>query len=302
LNWLRACALSLALLAGLAVLPAQAAALRYCDAQGEMSHAQRDRLFRFAALVRDELEGSGQRLALVSRSGLDLARFGQRYSHTGVSLKASEVAPWSVRQLYYACEERQPRLFDQGLTAFLLGLNDPQGGYISVVFLPEAAAATLEPAVLDNRRALQLLGATYSANAYAYGLRYQNCNQWVMEMLASAWSDAPQAEEARVRAQAWMRAQGYAGSEFRLPFPPMMWLSVAVPWLHHDDHPQADLDQAVFRVSMPASIEAFVRERVPGARRVEFCHAGARVVVHRGWEPIAEGCEPGAQDRVVMLD
>ena len=123
-----------------------------------------------------------------------------------------------------------------------------------------------------------------------------------MEMLASAWSNAPQAEEARARAQAWMRAQGYAGSEFRLSFPPMMWLSVAVPWLHHDDHPQADLDAAVFRVSMPASIEAFVHERMPGARRVEFCHAGARVVVHHGWEPVAEGCEPGAQDRVVMLD
>jgi hypothetical protein len=302
LNRLRACALSLALLASLAALPAQAAALRYCDSPGEMSHEQRDRLFRFAALVRDELEGSGQRLALVSRSGLDLARFDQRYSHTGISLKGSEVAPWSVRQLYYACEERKPRLFDQGLTAFLLGLNDPQGGYISVVFLPEAAAAALEPAALDNRRALQLLGATYSANAYAYGLRYQNCNQWVMEMLATAWSEAPQADEARVRAQAWMRAQGYEGSEFRLPFPPMMWLSVAVPWLHHDDHPQADLDEAVFRVSMPASIEAFVRVRVPGARRVEFCHAGTRVVVHRGWEPIAEGCEPGPQDRVVMLD
>jgi hypothetical protein len=305
-NRLRAAAFALGLLAcllaGLAAVPAQAAALRYCDSPGEMSHEQRDRLFRFAALVREELEGSGQRLALVSRSGLDLARFGQRYSHTGVSLKGNEVAPWSVRQLYYACEERKPRLFDQGITAFLLGLNDPQGGYISVVFLPEAAAATLEPAALDNRRALQLLATTYSANAYAYGLRYQNCNQWVMEMLASAWSDAPEAGEARVRAQAWMRAQGYAASEFRLPFPPLMWLSVAVPWLHHDDHPQADLDEAVFRVSMPASIEAFVRERVPGARRVEFCHAGTRVVVHRGWEPIAEGCEPGAQDRVVMLD
>lgn len=299
---LRAAALALGLLAGLAAPPARAAALRYCDAPGEMSHAQRDRLFRFAALVREELEGSGQRLALVSRSGLDLARFGHRYSHTGVSLKGSEVAPWSVRQLYYACEERQPRLFDQGLTAFLLGLNDPQGGYISVVFLPEAAAAALEPAALDNRRALQLLGTTYSANAYAYGLRYQNCNQWVIEMLATAWSDAPPSDAARVRAQAWMRSRGYAGSEFRLPFPPLMWLSVAVPWLHHDDHPQADLDEAVFRVSMPDSIEAFVRDRVPGAQRVEFCRAGTRVVVHRGWEPIAEGCEPGAQDRVVMLD
>ena len=64
-------------------LPAQAGALRYCDSPGDLSHEQRDRLFRFASIVRGELEASGQRLALVSRSGLDLARFGMRYSHTG---------------------------------------------------------------------------------------------------------------------------------------------------------------------------------------------------------------------------
>ena len=151
-----------------------------------------------------------------------------------------------------------------------------------MVFLPDEAAAALEQAALDNRRALQLLAGTYSANAYAYGLRYQNCNQWVMEMLASAWSSAPVADDARdarVRAQDWMRAQGYAASEFRLSFPPAMWLSAVVPWLHHDDHPQADLDDAVFRVSMPVSIEAFVREQAArcATRRVLPCrHARGR--------------------------
>ena len=85
------------------------------------------------------------KVAIVSRSGLDLARFGQRYSHTGVSLKGSEVAPWSVRQLYYACEEKKPRIFDQGLTAFLLGMSSPAGGYVSAVFLPDEAAASASP-------------------------------------------------------------------------------------------------------------------------------------------------------------
>ena len=74
-----------------------------------------------------------------------------------------------------------------------------------------------------------------------------------------------------------------------------------MPWLHDDDHPSADLEQRVYRVSMPASIEAFVRATLPGAARIEFCHADRRVVVHRGWEPIAEGCEPGEQDKVISL-
>ena len=77
-----------------------------------------------AALVKDRLDASDARLALVARSGTDLSRFGLRYSHAGVSLKASSNAPWSVRQLYYACDERRPRLFDQGLSGLLGDLAD----------------------------------------------------------------------------------------------------------------------------------------------------------------------------------
>ena len=52
---------------------------------------------------------------------------------------------------------------------------------------------------------------------------------------------------------------------------------------------------------MPASIETFVQAKVPGATRVEICHAGRRVVVHRGWSDIPEGCVAGPDDQVVDL-
>jgi hypothetical protein len=45
-----------------------------------------------------------------------------------------------------------------------------------------------------------------------------------------------------------------------------------------------------------------VREQRPGSERVELCHDGRRVVVHRGWTPVADGCSPGDNDRVVSLD
>ncbi|HEY1392705.1 MAG TPA: DUF2145 domain-containing protein, partial [Methylibium sp.] len=93
-----------------------------------MSAEQQDVLLRFGAIVKDELEKSGQSLVLITRSGLDLSRFGVRYSHAGLSLKASRNAPWSVRQLYYACDERKPRLYDQGMSGFLLGADDPSTG------------------------------------------------------------------------------------------------------------------------------------------------------------------------------
>src|SRR5436190_12809502 len=105
----------------LAAVPwsAHASALRFCDKQAVLSAEQQDKLIRFGAIIKAELDKSGENLALIARSGLDLSRFGVRYSHAGVSLKASQNTPWSVRQLYYACDEQKPRIFDQGMAGFV---------------------------------------------------------------------------------------------------------------------------------------------------------------------------------------
>jgi hypothetical protein len=271
-----------------------------CDQPAALNAAQQARLLQVSAIVKDVLERTGQRVALISRSGLDLGRLGLRYSHAGYTLRASANGPWSVRQLYYACGEGRPRLFDQGLSGFLFGTDDPASGALSLVFLPPDAADALERAALDTRQALALLGATYSANAYAWGQQYQNCNQWAVELFATARGALVEAD--RAAAQQWLRTQGYAPSVIDLGFAPLRWLSAFSPWLHNDDHPADDLQQARYRVSMPASIEAFVQATVPGATRVEVCHAGARVVIHAGWTPIGDGCAPGDGDTVVALD
>ncbi len=294
------------LLAGLlACVPwaaCHASVMRTCDQPERLSPAQKDTLLRFGGIVKDELEKSGQRVALISRSGLDLSRFATRYSHAGVSLKASENAAWSVRQLYFACDEQRPRIFDQGMSGFVLGLNDAALGYVSIVFLPTPDATELELAALDNRQALQLLSPAYSANAYPFSLKYQNCNQWLMELLATTWGRLGGGDNLRAQAQGWLKDQGYSPSVMAVGSRPMMWLGAFVPWVHSDDHPEEDTGQALYRVSMPASIEAFVQRRVPGATRLELCHTERQVVIRRGWEPIAEGCVAGAQDTVITLE
>ena len=300
---MRHCAPALALALALAAAdPARASSPAFCDRASPLTAAQQDRLLRFAAVARDELERSGGRVALVARSGLNLQRFDIRYSHAGISLKASEHGPWSVRQLYYACDEGRPRLFDQGVAGFLFGTDDPSVGYLSLLVLPEPEADAVERAALDRARALRLLAATYSANAYPFSLRYQNCNQWVMELLASAWGGLADGGDLRARAQAWLAAQGYGPRPVEVGSHALMLAAGFIPWIHLDDHPEAEVFALRVQTSLPRSIEAFVQARVPGAQRIELCHDGRQVVVHRGWEPIAEGCRPGADDRVVALD
>ena len=278
-------------------------AIRHCDTQTQLSAAQKDKIFRFGSVIKGELERSGASHALVARSGLDLGRFNIRYSHAGVSLKASPDTPWAVRQLYFACDQGKPLIFDQGLSAFLMGTDEPGLGYVSVLLLPAAEGALLQHAALDRPQALALLGGAYSANAYAFSVDFQNCNQWVMELLASAWGAGDgqaHGPTTRAQAQAWLRQAGYEPSTVQAGW--MAGLTVFVPWLHRSDHPREDLDARVFRISMPASIEAFVQARLPGAQRLEFCHNSRHVVVRRGWRPIGEGCVPEPGDAVTMLD
>jgi hypothetical protein len=308
-------ALAAGLALGLLSNPGWAGSLRYCDGETEPTAAVQDRLIQVAGIIKDELDRSGQRVAIVSRSGLALQHLDQRYSHAGVSLKGSSNAPWSVRQLYYACDEQRPRIFDQGMSGFVLGAHDPGEGYVSIVLLPGEAALALERTALSDVQALQLLGTTYSANAHAYSQRYQNCNQWLAELLAIAWGRTPQgasaplvgattsvgASDPREQAQQWLRAEGYQPSVLKVVWQPLMWVAALLPWLHSDDHPQADLAQAQFQVSMPQSIESFVRGRLPEATHMELCYTEQRVVLRRGWEPIAPGCQSQSGDDLISL-
>jgi hypothetical protein len=311
--------------AGLLPLPAHAGASApgsasgYCDAQNNLTLADKDRLLRVTALVRAELERSAADVAIVSRTGLSLGRWNIRYSHAGLSLRRGADTPWSVRQLYYACDERQPRIFDQGLAAFFFGLDRPDLGHVSVVLLPrreagegDGAAAgpgdqregAVRRAALDDQLALSLLGGRYSANAYPFSTRYQNCNQWLVELLAAAWGGIAPAPDAREQAQRWLAAQHYEPARVEVGWRPIQWLGATFSrWPHNDDHPEEDLAAARYRISLPAAVEGLVRAQVPGAARLQFCYTPRHVLVRRGWgEPLPEACEPGPGDERIAID
>lgn len=275
---------------------------RFCDPPKIQDAAQQDRLLRFAAVVRSELDRSGAEAALISRTGIDLDRFGVRFSHSGVAIKEGGGVPWSVRQLYYACDEGRPRLYEQGIGGFLMNTDEPRIGHVSTVLLPNAEAKALQATALDDRRALRLLAARYSANAYPFSVLYQNCNQWVAELLAVAWGGLTDGDDLRQRAQAWLAAADYRPSAIVVDSHWVKFAAAFMPLVHLDDHPPDDRYGMVFRISMPAAMEDFVHERLPGARRIELCHDEHRIVIRHGWQPIADGCRPDVGDEVVALD
>jgi len=274
---------------------AQAGGMMFCDRPAKVTATAQDQVLRFSAVVKEELDRSGASAAVVSRAGLDLARFGLRYSHAGVALKANPNSTWSVRQLYYACDEARPRIFDQGMAGFVLGAEQPTEGHLSMVLLPEEQDAALQAAALDAQTPLALLAGEYSANAYAYSTRYQNCNQWLVELIASAWGAATAQRE---DAQRWLNERGYEAEPVDVGRP-LIIAAHFVPLVHVLDHPDDDLRAATMRVSMPSSIERFVRRQAPQARRLELCYNPSHIVIHRGWDALGPGCEPLEGDQVV---
>lgn len=271
-----------------AALPAQAS-VQVCGPPPRLDAAGQARLLRLTAAVHEVLAASGAQAALVARSGLALARFGQRHSHAGVALAAHPLAPWSVRQLYLDCDSGRPRLFDQGLAAFVFGQEAPERGSVLVLPLPGDAGAAVARTALHDPTALALLAGQYSASAHPFATRYQNCNQWVAELLAAAWGGAAD----RPSAQRWLAEAGYAPSVFAAG-PATLLAALFVPQLHRDDHPEADLAAGRLRISMPQSLAGFVARRLPQARAVALCVDGDAVRVRpAGVADAATGCSAG---------
>lgn len=287
--------------------PAHAGGLGGCSTSTEHPAPVQDRLLQVAAVLRAELDTArhttGQQVALLARSGQALQRLGHRYSHAGLSLHASPQTPWAVRQLYFACDERRPRIFDQGLAGFVMGTHDPALGHLLVLLPPSEAAAPLERAALSDTQALSLLGDRYSANANAWSTHYQNCNQWVAELLATAWGPLPWPTEPphRPHAQEQLRAQGYQPSVVQSHWPPINFGAALLPWFHTTDHPLDDLAAGRFVVSMPTALDNWVQARWPQTQRVELCHTEHHVVVRRNGAALDAQCQQQPGDEVTPL-
>jgi hypothetical protein len=287
--WLRRACFSLPLLLMLALAPMSAQAgmpAGWCSRATSLDATQQDRLLRLAVAVHDLLQAQPGRVAVVARSGTALGWLGERYSHAGLALRDNPLAPWAVRQLFFACEEREARLFDQGLPAFVQDLSDPELGFVAVLLLPPEAEAPLARTALDETQARALLEPRYNAGSYAFSLRDQNCNQWLAEMLALAWGEAP--EPRRAWAQHWLRGQGYQPAQLR---PGLLALAQPfLPWV--DPAGQPAWAQGLWQTSLPSSIERFVRQRWPQARRWELCLRGDEIHQREGWDPLPEDCRP----------
>jgi len=158
--------------------------------------------FALGGFVRAELEATASACAAVA-VGADLAA-SAALSHQRVQLWAARHAV-GVRQLYFAATNAG-RVCTTRAWRACVGTT-PVIGYVSVVLLPRLSRTLDASRSTTGRRSNCCL--SYSANAYPFSKRYQNCTSG-MEMPGTVARCRWTAPKLAARAQQWLQAQGYA--------------------------------------------------------------------------------------------
>ncbi|NDI87038.1 DUF2145 domain-containing protein [Undibacterium crateris] len=219
----------LTLLSCLMLLSQPAHAGRPCEPPA-YDPAKTMQALEFAEKVRQTLEASGAQVALIARAGQDLSAYQLRFSHLGIIRKLPD-GRWSVMHELNDCGTANSALYHEGLGNFFL---DDMHRFESLLLIPSAALQNALAEQITSGHARQLHEASYNMLAFAYATRYQNSNQWGLEVLAAASDPAIQT---RQQAQDWLKAQRYQPQNLRLSSMTRLGARMFRANVSFDDHP-----------------------------------------------------------------
>ncbi len=207
-----------------------------------------------ALLTRQTLQDSGSEVALVGRVGQDLSKYGMRYSHIGFVLRDSPQGPWSVVHLLNNCGKPTSELFDEGLGNFFL---DDVFKFEVLILIPPADLRPRLASILNSHVPVSLHQPDYSMLASPYSTKYQNSNQWVLEILMAAMqpSDDP---IARSQEQRQLKTSGYRPA--RVSVSPMERLGASLfrANVQFDDHSAEERSSGRYEMVSVDSIADFL--------------------------------------------
>ncbi|MGY0196258.1 DUF2145 domain-containing protein [Leptothrix sp. BB-4] len=252
-------ALAALTLAVIGAVAAPAYAGQNCEARPLRTESAAQAL-ELASRVGDALDATGARVVLLARAGRNLDEWGLRWSHLGLAYRDDAACGWRVVHKLNACGTATGNLYRQGLGLFFL--DDVYRFEAGVVVPTPALQAALLPLLQDDVRVAALQHRPYNMVAYPWATRYQQSNQWALEMLAMA---AEPAIADRTGAQAWLRFKGYQPTVLRIG--PMKRLGARVGTAHiaFDDHPDADRYGDRIATVTVESVFGFVAGRGLGA-------------------------------------
>ncbi len=179
------------------------------------------------------LDASGAQVALVSRAGQDLSKYGLRYSHMGIVVRDHPAGRWTVVHALNDCGTAVSGLYNEGMgNFFLTDLYRLE----AQLLIPGADAQAKLARLVATRTPLRLHEARYNMLSYVYSTQYQNSNQWVLETIAAALAPGGQVET-RAEAQSWLRSRGFQPPTIEIPAAVRLGARMFRANVAFDDHP-----------------------------------------------------------------
>lgn len=235
-------------------------------AQRPLAVAEAERALDLAQRSQQALDDSGAQVAIIARAGQDLSPYGLRYSHAGLAWREHPGGRSVVVHLLNDCGTAHSALYNDGLgNFFLTDLDRHQARLI----LPSPPVQHRLAQLLASRMPLRLHEPRYSMLSYAWSTRYQNSNQWVLEMLAAAGA-APGRVASRAEAQQWLSDEGYRPAAVRVGAAARLGARLFRANVAFDDHPAVPRLRGDFATVTVDGIEQFVRGHDRQARIIEL--------------------------------
>jgi hypothetical protein len=217
---------------------------------------------RLALQVFETLNKSGESVALIGRVGSDLSKYRLRYSHMGMVVRDHRKGRWTVVHMLNQCGTANSALYDEGLGNFF---NDDPFAYEALLIYPGPENQQRLLKTLSTRLPSSLYEPAYSMLSYPWATKYQNSNQWVIEILGAAW--APEGSVFnRQQAQAWLRQTGYQPTLLRIGTFERLGGRMFRANIAFDDHPnELRFSDQIYTATVESAAE-FVKRIDPKAR------------------------------------
>lgn len=223
-------------------------------AEGKAKSAQ------LAARLRSQLEQQSHSLVFVARAGVNLTEFGLHHSHVGVAWRDHPTGRWFTFHLLNKCGTGQSELLEQSLEDFYgVELFD----YEALVAAPSFPVQVKLQRAFFGPLAKALHEREYNMISHPFSTKFQNSNQWVLEVIASTLAPDDKAAT-RTGAQAWLRDNGFVPSVIPIGAGRRAGARLFSPHVRFSDHTDEEWKEGRYAVVSVDSVFAFLKSKDNG--------------------------------------
>jgi hypothetical protein len=225
---------------------------------------------KLSAQVLEALEQRQLSFALIGRVGVDLSEFGLRYSHVGVAWRDHPRGRWYTFHLLNRCGTGQSELLEQSLDEFF---NVELHSYQALIVAPTFPVQVKLQKAFFSPLARQLHETEYNMISHPYSVKFQNSNQWVLEVLSTALAPAGLITS-RQTAQDWLRDKGFTPSVIPISLAKRAGARVFSPHVRFSDHSGEEFSAGRYSVVSVDSVVDFLKRENPGLTEIEIPAVG----------------------------